>query len=72
MKISKEIQAKIRRIAKLTKEYGVLVGEVETYLENKGINVEELRDGRGDSLDELEYGNEDIAEALIKRIEEEY
>ena len=72
MKISKEIQAKIHRIAKLTKEHLVLVEEVETYLESKGINVEELRDGRGDSLDELEYGDEDTAEALIKRIEEEY
>ena len=72
MKISKEIQAKMHRIVKLANECSALVKDVETYLGNKGINVEELRDGSGCSLEELEYGGEDITEQLVKRIEEEY
>lgn len=71
MIVSKEIQMKMHRIAKLVNESASLMNEVETYLVNKGVNIDEIRDGNGYSLEELEYGN-DVTEQLIKRIEEEF
>ena len=41
---------------------------IEDWLKDKGIDPEEMRDGGGVSLEELEYGN-DIVALLCERIE---
>ena len=42
--------------------------EVEEWLESKGFDVEELRSGDGESLEEFEYGT-DVLEAFCAKLE---
>lgn len=71
MKISKDIQNKMHKLAKLSAETNVLSHEIDKYFEDKGIDVEELRSGDGISLEELEYGN-DVTDKFIEWFEENY
>lgn len=68
MKVSKEIQKKMHKIADLHSQATVLMREVDEYFEKKGFDVEELRIGNGESLEELEYGN-DITEIFCDAME---
>ncbi len=65
MKISKSIQNKMHKLAKLTSQASVLDREINDYFESKGYNIDKLRSGDGTTLDELNYGN-DITDIFIK------
>lgn len=69
IKIPKYIKVKMHKIAILQTQASVLMKEVEEYLEKNGYNIEAIRDGSGDSLEELDYGN-DVTDALCQRLEE--
>ena len=69
IKIPKCIKAKMHKIAILQTQTSMLMKEVEEYLKKNGYNIEAIRDGSGDSLEELDYGN-DVIDALCQRLEE--
>ena len=71
MKIPKYIKTKMHKVASLHAEAFGIMREIEEYLINHGISIDAIRDGRGDSLEELEYGN-DITDELCERIENEF
>lgn len=58
MKISKEIQNKMHKLAQLTSKAAILDKEINDYFESKGYDIDELRRGDGTTLDELNYGND--------------
>ena len=68
MKVPKYIKNRMRRVAANALIVDFYMREIEEWLEANGFNVEELRDGSGCSLEELEYGI-DITEELCERIE---
>lgn len=69
MKVPKYIKTKMHRVALLNIAADKEMEFVEAWLERKGFDTtEELRDGSGVSLEELEYGN-DITDELCARIE---
>ena len=68
MKVSKEIQNKMHRLAKLTRLASILDREVNEYFEGKGYDIDELRVGDGTTLDELNYGN-DITNLFVEEFE---
>ena len=53
-----------------------LMGEVEDWLEKKGIDPDDLRISDGNGLEEIEYAERadgtPVVDAIIKRIEEEF
>lgn len=65
MKVSKEIQKKMHRLASLTAQASVLDREINQYFEEKGYDIDELRAGDGMTLDELNYGN-DITDRFVE------
>lgn len=65
MKVSKEIQNKMHKLAKLTRQASTLDREINEYFEEKGYDINELRSGDGTTLDELNYGN-DITDIFAK------
>ena len=71
MKVSKEIQRKMHKIAKLSKEIQELSSEVDQYFISKGYDIGKLRCGNGRSLEELEYGN-DITDEFCKDAENNF
>lgn len=71
MKVSKEIQRRMHKIAELSRKIDDLLKEVDLYFINKGFNIDELRCGNGISLDELEYGN-DITDEFCKHAENDF
>ena len=70
MRVPKYIREKMRRCATLYKQVAAEMEMIEKWLEKNGFDIEDLRDGSGVSLEELEYGN-DIADELCDRIEQE-
>lgn len=68
MKVSKEIQRKMHRLANLTAQAGVLVNEINKYFEKNGYDTDELRGGDGSTLEELDYGN-DITDIFVEDME---
>lgn len=70
MKVPKYIKEKMHRIVALNQAAAAEMEDVEAWLEQKGFDIEALRDGSGCSLEELEYGV-DIADDLCARIEAE-
>ena len=79
MKISKEIQQKMHRLAKLSNECRDLSCEIEEYLIQKSKRNNYLpheflyiwRDGSGISLEELENGN-DITDQFVEWAENDF
>lgn len=69
MRIPKYIKNKMHRIAELQAQSTALMRQVEEYLSQNGYDIETIRDGSGDSLEELDYGN-DVTEMLCQRLEE--
>lgn len=65
MKVSKEIQKKMHKLASLTAQASELAREINDYFESKGYDIDELRAGDGETLDELDYGN-DITEKFVE------
>lgn len=51
MKISKQIQKKMHRLAKIERQAAILDCEINNYFESKGYNIADLRIGNGRSLD---------------------
>lgn len=68
MKVSKTIQNKMHRLAKLTAQASEIAREINNYFEDNGYDIDGLRNGDGETLDELDYGN-DITDAFCARIE---
>lgn len=68
MRISKDIQGKMHKLAKLISQAAMLDKEINNYFESKGYDVDELRTGDGTTLDELDYGN-DITDTFVKDFE---
>lgn len=71
IKVSKEIQTKMHKIAELSRKVKELSNEVDQYFIDKVFDIEELRCGNGRSLEELEYGN-DITDRFCKDAEEDF
>jgi len=71
VKVSKEIQNKMHKIAEYANKTKELSNEVDQYFIDKGFNIEELRCGNGKSLEELEYGN-DITDEFCKHAETDF
>lgn len=67
MIVSKEIQKKMHKLAKLTLQAAILDREINNYFESKGYDIDELRSGDGTTLDELNYGN-DITDQFVEDI----
>lgn len=65
MKVSKEIQKKMHRLASLCAQASALDREINEYFEEKGYDIDELRTGDGTTLDELNYGN-DITDRFVE------
>ena len=70
MRISKDIQGKMHKLAQLTSQAAMLDREINNYFESKGYDVDELRSGDGTTLDELDYGN-DITATFVKDLKME-
>lgn len=68
MRVPKYIQDKMHRVVALQRQSNALMWEIEEWLRRNGIDPYDVRDGRGDSLEELEYGN-DVVFELIMRLE---
>lgn len=68
MRISKDIQGKMHKLAQLTSQAAMLDREINNYFESKGYDVDGLRSGDGTTLDELDYGN-DITATFVKDFE---
>ena len=58
----------MHRLAKLTAQASELDREINNYFEEHGYDIDELRNGDGETLDELDYGN-DITEKFCARME---
>lgn len=67
MIVSKEIQRKMHKLAKLTSQAAILDREINDYFEINGYDKDEIRAGDGNTLDELNYGN-DITDQFIEDI----
>lgn len=65
MKVSKEIQKKMHRLASLSAQASVLDREINEYFEGKGYDIDALRSGDGTTLDELNCGN-DITDIFVE------
>lgn len=61
------IKVKMHRIATLQKQAASLSLEVDNWFIKHGFNIEELRCGDGQSLEELDYGN-DVTDEFCNRI----
>lgn len=74
MKVPKYIQAKMHRLARLSSETAQLSLEIDEYFRCRGYNVDNpeykksLRCDNGESLKELELGN-DITENFVNKFE---
>ncbi len=68
MRISKDIQGKMHKLAQLTSQAAILDREINNYFESKGYDIDELRSGDGTTLDELDYGN-DITATFVNDFE---
>lgn len=64
MKVSKKIQNKMHKLAKLTAQASLLDREINEYFESRGYDIDKLRSGDGTTLEELNYGN-DITEVFV-------
>lgn len=64
MRISKDVQRKMHKLAQLTSQASLLDREINEYFESKGYDIDELRSGNGTTLDELNYGN-DITDNFV-------
>lgn len=70
MKIPKYIKDKMHRAAKGYARLNQEMCEINEWFEEHGITAEELRCGDGESLEEIEYGN-DVTAAICKKFEVE-
>lgn len=68
MRISKDIQRKMHKLAKLTSQASMLDREINDYFESKGYDIDELHSGDGTTLEELNYGN-DITNTFVNDFE---
>lgn len=68
MRISKDIQRKMHKLAQLTSQATMLDKEINDYFESKGYDIDELRSGDGTTIDELNYGN-DITNTFVNDFE---
>lgn len=66
--IPKHIREKMHKIADLHSRAADLSAKVDNWFTEHGFDVEELRDGSGISLEELDYGN-DVTDAFCRRVE---
>ena len=64
MKVPKKIQNKMHKLANITAQAKLLSREIDDYFESKGYDIYELRSGSGNSLEELDYGN-DITDEFV-------
>ena len=68
MKIPNYIKHKMHQIADLQSKAADLSAVVDNWFVDHGFDIEELRDGSGISLEELDYGN-DVTDAFCERVE---
>lgn len=66
MRVPIYIREKMYRVVSLQRKSNALMYEIEEWLRSKGIDPDNLRDGRGDSLEELEYGNDVVFELVMR------
>ena len=68
VKIPKHIRDKMHRLADLHNKAAELSTVVDNCFVDHGFDIEELRDGSGIALEELDYGN-DVTDAFCERVE---
>lgn len=68
-RVPKYIKDKMHRIAKMQKALALETKEIEEWLNEHGLDSEEFRNGDGNSLEEIDYGN-DVTDIIVERIEE--
>ncbi|MDF2950543.1 MAG: hypothetical protein K0S18_126 [Anaerocolumna sp.] len=71
MKVSKDIQYKMHKAARLHSEANKLMEDVNDYFEKNGIDEDVLRCGNGISLEEVELGN-DIVDEFVSWAENDF
>ena len=69
MRVPKYIKNKLKSIVYHQNKANEIMQEVEEWLERNGFDIEELRSGDGESLEEFEYGN-DVTEYFCEKLEE--
>lgn len=67
MRVPNYIKVKMHRIATLQKQSALLSAEVDNWFIEHGFSIEELRCGDGQSLEELDYGN-DVTNEFCSRV----
>ena len=68
MKIPNYIKHKMHQIAYLHSKAAAISSVVDNWFIEHGFDIEELRDGSGTSLEELDYGN-DVTDTFCERVE---
>ena len=72
-KVTRAVKAKLWTIAEMHRKAAMLMKEVEGYLESKGLDIDELRDGSGVGLEEFEYGvdtTKEFCDLVEKKVRE--
>lgn len=69
MKIPKYVIDDMHRAAHHFAAGGEIMSRVDYWFETNGFNMEQLRNGDGRSLEELEYGN-DVTDLIIQKLKE--
>ena len=67
MRVPKEIELKLHRVAALHAKACDIMHEVEDWIEVQGLAVDQFYDGSGTGLDEITHGN-DVTDKFIERV----
>lgn len=72
MPIPKYIENKMRQALRHFQAGSDLMAEVNEWFEGRGYDMQQLRDGDGRSLEEIEYGTENAVDNFLEKWSEEY
>ena len=70
MSIPKYIERKMRKANRLFREASDLMDTVNEWFDSHGYVMEDLRDGDGRSLEEIEYGTEGVVDRFLEKLDE--
>ena len=60
----------MRKANRLFREAADLMATVNVWFEDRGYVMEDLRDGDGRSLEEIEYGTEGAVDRFLEKLDE--
>ena len=70
MTVPKYIENKMRRALRHYQTANYLMDDVNLWFESKGYDMLALRDGDGQSLEEIEYGTENAVDEFLEKLAE--